>query len=623
MCAMVGAIVGERELAEIIAQVSNQMGQDVPCVETTPEGLVGALRLIEPHGVRALVSSGRLLDLLRSATTLPVVPCNPSSYDLTLALARARAYSSKIAFLYFGELPVNVGEMEDCLGVQVGAYQSGRTAQEVRRTLDQVRSDGYEVLVSGGAVAAMARGLGLASVAVRTGNATVRECIESALAIVHNEQTSERRAVAAQAAVEAVGIGLVVTERDGSVLLMNSSARDIAGPAVAGSAQDVIGPGLWDKLSAGGSAVASIGDNRVVVDVQMSQRARDFRTLALFDPPVLRRYIAMLSEEAPFSQESRRSDEMVVASPEMASLVARAQDLARTDGNVLVFGEPGAGKRAAAFMIHSQSRRQRSAFYEINGMLPDTTVLFDLAGSPTAEGEASLLERASGGTVYVHECWNLSVEAQCVLLEASERRMLRRQDGSRLPCDVRFIFGSSRPLRELVDRGTFIPELYNTAAPQSLRMPPLRERQEDILQLLESFLKRQGVPDTAVSPSLRRRLLAYHWPGNCAELSNLASRLASIYRTFPSANRAALEKTVFDEIESEMPAAPTKHEGALTLKLGSMEFLEEQILEQMDRLCGGNRSEVARRLGVSRTTLWKKMQQGKRVQGAAGEAQEE
>ncbi len=146
---------------------------------------------------------------------------------------------------------------------------------------------------------------------------------------------------------------------------------------------------------------------------------------------------------------------------------------------------------------------------------------------------------------------------------------------------------------------------------------------EDIFPLIESFLKRQGVLDTSVSPSLKRRLLAYSWPGNCAELSNLASRLASIYRTFPSANRASLEKTIFDEVESEMPSAPPKHEGALVLKLGSMEFLEEQILEQMDRLCAGNRSEVARRLGVSRTTLWKKMQQGKRTQVAAGEAQDD
>ena len=619
MCAMIGAVVGERELAEIITQVSHQMGQELPCVETTPEGLVGALRLMEPHGVRALISSGRLLDLLKSATSLPVVPCNPSSYDLTLAVARARAYSSKIAFLYFGELRVNLGEMEDCLGVQVGAYQSGRTAQEVRKALDQIRSDGYEVIVSGGAVAAMARGLGLASVAVRTGNATVRECIDSALDIVRTQQTGERRGAAAQAAIESTSVGLMVAERDGTVLLMNSSARDIAGPAVAASVQDVIGPGLWDRLSTGGSAVTSLGDNRVVVDIQVGQKARDFRTVALFDSPVLRRYIAMLSEETSLTPESRLGEEMVVASPEIAGLVARAQDLARNDGNVLVFGETGAGKRSVAFTIHSQSRRQRSPFYEVNAMLPDNTVLFDLAGTPGSEGEASLLERASGGTVYVHECWNLGLEAQRVLLEASERRMLRKQDGSRVPCDVRFIFGSTRALREFMDKGAFLPELYNAAASHSLRVPPLRERHEDIYPLLESFLKRQGVLATVVSPSLRRRLLAHPWPGNCAELANLASRLASMYRTFPSANRAALEKTAFDETESEMPYMPAKHDGALTLKLGTMEFLEEQILEQMDQLCGGNRSELARRLGVSRTTLWKKMQQERRASGGTAE----
>lgn len=617
MCAMVGAIVGERELAEIITQVSHQMGQDVPCVETTTEGLVGALRLMEPHGVRALISSGRLVDLLKSATSLPVVPCNPSSYDLTLAIARARAYSTKIAFLYFGELPINLGEMEDCLGISVGAFQSGRNAQDVRKGLDQVRADGYDVLVSGGAVAAMARGMGLTSVAVRTGNATVRECIDSALDVVRTQQAGERRTAAAQAAVESVGVGLMVTERDGTVLLMNSSARDISGTAVASLAQDVLGPGLWDRLSPGGSAVATVGKSRVVVDVQAGQKAREFRTVAMFDPPVLRRYLAMLSEETLLAPEPKPSGEMVMASPEMQSLLARAQDLARGDANVLVFGEPGAGKRTVAFALHSESRRQRAPYCQINSMLPDNTVLFDLTGTSGPEGEASVLERASGGTVYVHECWNLSVEAQRVLLEASERKMLRRQDGSRIPCDVRIMLGSSRPLRELVDRGAFLPELYNAAASQALRVPPLRERQEDIHPLLESFLKREGVLDGAVSPSLKRRLLAYQWPGNCAEVKNLAARLASFYRTFPSANRASLEKVAFDEIEAEMPTVLPRQEGMLTLKLGTMEFLEEQILEQMERLSGGNRSEMARRLGVSRTTLWKKMLHGR--QAAAGE----
>jgi DNA-binding NtrC family response regulator len=614
---MVGAIVGERELAETIMQVSHQMGQDVPCVETTPEGLVGALRLMEPHGVKALISSGRLCDLLKSATSMPVIPCNPSSYDLTLSMARARAYSSKIAFLYFGELPINLGEMEDCLGVSIGAYQSGRNAQEVRKALDQVRSAGYEVLVSGGAVAAMARGMGLSSVAVRTGNATVRECIDSALDVVRTQQSGDRRSAAALAAVESTGVGLMVTERDGTVLLTNSSARDISGAPVTGKAQDVLGPALWDRLVPGGSAVATVGDSRVVVDIHAGQRAREFRTVAIFDPPVLRRYLAMLSEEAPLAPEPKPRNELVVASSEMKSLLARTQDVARGDSNVLVFGEPGSGRRTVAFAIHSDSRRQRAPFFEINAMLPDNTVLFDLAGTPGSDGETSVLERASGGTVYIHECWNLSLASQRVVLEASERGMLRRQDGSRIPCDVRFVLGSSRSLREFVDKGEFLPELYHAAASCSLRVPPLRERQEDIYPLLESFLKREGVLDAAISPSLRRRLLAHHWPGNCTELQCLAARLASLYRTFPSANRPSLEKVAFDEIESEMPAAPPRQEGMLTLKPGTMQFLEEQILEQMDRMTGGNRSEMARRLGVSRTTLWKKMLSGK--QAAAGE----
>ena len=607
MSAMVGAIVPDRELAETISAVAHIMGQEVPCVETTPEGLVGALRMIEPHGVRAIISSGRLPELLRTATTIPIVQCNPSSYDLVLSLFRARRLSRKIALLHFGPSPVDVGELGDMLDARIGEFQSGRSSQEVRKTLDQVKSEGFEVLISGPAIATIARGFGLSAVHVRAGRVTVQESLESAFSLVKAQESGEVRALASQAAIESAGLGVMVTQKDGAIVLMNSLARELSGANTAQSAEEVIGKPGWDRLVTGGhGAFCVFGQNRAIAEMHIPARARDLRTLTLFDPPLLRRLLAGTTEDLPLRSDTSTFEDLVAVSFTMGAVIARAQDLARSDDNIVIYGEAGSGKNSFAQAIHSQSRRKRAQFYRLNALLPEETVMADLVGAPASPGEPTLLERSHGGTVYVHECWNLSEKAQKILLEVVERKSLYRADGSRIPCDIRVILGSSRPMKDLLESGRVLAELYHRTAAQVLRLPPLRDRQEDIVPLLERFLKREGVAEVSASPSFERRLLAYRWPGNCTELRNFASRLASLYRSFPSASRISLEKTAFDEMESEMPRSPSEANGALVLKPGSMEFLEEQIIEQMDRLVGGNKSELARRLGVSRTTLWKK-----------------
>lgn len=608
MCAMVGAVVPDREMADLIGVVARELGEEVPCIETSAEGLVGALRMMEPHGVKVLLSSGRLAELIKTATTVPVVTCNPSSYDLLLALARAKALSSKIALLHFGGLPLDIAEIEDALGVKIGEFVSGRSAQDVRNCVEQIKNAGYNVVVSGLAPSSIARGYGLLAVVIRAGKVTVTECLQAAINMVKTHESTDERALAALAAVESIGFGLLVVDKNGRILLMNTPAREISGVPIAEQAAEVIGQGAWERLlSQGPVSSAVFGPGRAIVEARVAPRATDLRTLAILDPPLLRRLLAQVSEEDAHPTLLSTFSDLVATSLTMGSVLARAADLARREEHAIIYGEPGVGKHTLAQAIHSASRRARAPFIRLNGMLPCETIMADIVGRQLGTDEASMLERAHGGTVYVHECWNLSLDAQRVLLEVLERKAIRRADGSRGPCDVRMILGSTRPLREMVESGRILRELYSLCGSAIIRIPPLRERQEDIVPMLCEFLKREGVPEPAVLPALQRRLLSYRWPNNCHDLKNFASRLASLYRAFPSAARSALEKTAFEEMESESETRVHPEEEVLVLKPGSMEYLEEQIIEQMDKLVGGNKSELARRLGISRSTLWKKL----------------
>jgi transcriptional regulator, propionate catabolism operon regulatory protein len=608
MCAMIGAIVPDRELGETITGMASLSGMEVPCVETTPEGLVGALRVMEQASVRVLISSGRLAELLRTATTLPVVVCNPSSYDLLLSLEKARTLSPNVALLHLGKTTIDAGEIEEAMGVRVREYHSGRSAQDVRRTLEQMKIEGIEVLVSGGAITTIARGYGIAAVPVKVGRATVHECLDTAVELIETQNSSDSGLASCQSALELAGFGTMVVDRDGGIVLMNSAAREIAGIQVAETAKEIFGEQGWAKLSAGTPGTSIVfGERRAVAEYNGQSRVRDMSVITLYDQPLLRRLLSSASGLEADANEAGQFKDLVAISLAMGSVIARAQDLARTDTDIMIYGLKGTGRNSIAQAIHSASRRSQAQFWRLNAMLPERTIMADLVGSDKAGDEPSLLERAHGGTVYIHECPQLCLDAQKVILEVLERKVLLRADGTRVPCDVRVLLSSSIPLKELVEQGRFLSDLYDRVASHSLTVPAMAERQEDVLPLFIEFLKKEGVPEPLLSASLQRRMLAYSWPGNVTELRNFASRLASLYRAFPSAVKSTLEKTAFDEMEKEMGEETEPKEGNLVLKPGSLEFLMEQIIEQMDKAVGGNKSELARKLGVSRTTLWKKM----------------
>lgn len=601
---MVGAIVPDRELAELIQARARELGEEIPCVQASPEGLVGALRVIEPRGIRAVVSSGRLAELLRTATALPVVSLNPSAYDLLLALLEAKALSNKVALIHFGGLLLDIPRVSDALGIHIGEFASERSPQDVRKTLERVRLEGYDTVVSGPAIVSLARGYALQACAVRVSRVSVYECLETAFDIARIQASSAGRGIGYEAIVACASQGFIVAQKDGAIELMNAAAREISGVKVADTMVEVFGDAVWDKLLAGGhSQVALFGPNRAIAELRIPTQARDMRIVSIFDPPLLRRLLASSSDGHTETAETRKFEDLTAVSLAMCSVITRAAEIARGDEPMLLYGEQGTGKNSLAQAIHSASRRCRQPFWRVNAMLSADTVLNDLLGSDIEPG---LLERAHGGSLYIHECWNLSLECQRTLLEVLERRAIRRKDTTKVPCDIRLALGSTRALKDQVESGKFLPELYYACQSHVLRLPALRERQDDIVPLLLRFLKREGVLEPSLTPSIERRLLAYKWPGNVAELNNFARRLACLYRAFPAASRAALEKTALDEIESELPKTKSDGDDTIVLKIGSMEFMQEQIIDQMDRLVGGNKSELARRLGISRTTLWKK-----------------
>ena len=232
------------------------------------------------------------------------------------------------------------------------------------------------------------------------------------------------------------------------------------------------------------------------------------------------------------------SDKIIAVDKKMLNLLYKARRVASVDVSVLITGETGGGKEEFAKYIHANSLRAKGAFITINcGAIPEDLVESELFGyekgaftGARAEGKPGILEVANGGTVFLDEVGELPLQVQVKLLRALENRVIQHVGGTKsIPIDIRLISATNRNLEEMIEKGTFRDDLYYRLNVVPIRIPPLRERRDDIIPFVNHFLtganKRYHL-QKSFSNMAYRILYGYHWPGNVRELKNVIERVA-------------------------------------------------------------------------------------------------
>jgi len=225
--------------------------------------------------------------------------------------------------------------------------------------------------------------------------------------------------------------------------------------------------------------------------------------------------------------------EMVGESAGMREVKQLILRYAPSNSPVLVLGESGTGKERAARLIHEASRRRNGPCVAVNcGALPETLLESELFGAEKgaftdAVSRPGSFERADGGTLFLDEVGEMSPSAQASLLRVIEGRELTRLGGTRpVPLNVRVVSASNRDLKAEVAVGKFRADLFYRLSVLPIRVPPLRERREDIPLLAVHLLRELGGRDAVLGPGTRERLLSHPWPGNIRELRSVMERAA-------------------------------------------------------------------------------------------------
>ncbi len=332
-----------------------------------------------------------------------------------------------------------------------------------------------------------------------------------------------------------------------------------------------------------------------------------------FDLDLMIEKICKLCPPPRFAPPEEKSTHTLGISPVMRSIEESIPRLARLANMILITGESGVGKEYVAQLIHKHSREGADAlpFVPVNcGAITETLLESELFGyekgafTGAARTRKGVIEQAHGGTLFLDEIGDMPLSMQVKLLRAiQERRIVRVGGETPIPVDVRLICATNRDLKKMVEEGTFREDLYYRIHVIRLRIPPLRDRKEDILWFAQQFLhqgaEQPGSESRSIPPIAERALLDYPWPGNLRELKH------SVERACIMSSQATLETAAFfDETPFQQQAGEITCEDNLSAYLSSCE--RKFILQALERN-QWHYGHTSASLGISRKNLWEKM----------------
>lgn len=311
---------------------------------------------------------------------------------------------------------------------------------------------------------------------------------------------------------------------------------------------------------------------------------------------------------------------VIYQSVRMQQLLQQARRYARSSASVLICGESGTGKELLAEQIHQASPRAERPYVTVNcAALPRDLVESELFGhepgafTGAAGRRQGRFELADQGTLFLDEIGELSVAAQPKLLRVLETGEFQRVGGSAaLSANVRVVAATNRDLVREVSRGDFRGDLYHRLGVLLLKIPPLRERREDIPALVQHFVASYSSESAAavrgVTPGVMRQLCAHDWPGNVRQLRNV------LHRGCILADGPLIEQVEFDD-----ESLPVEEEAPLPRELEVLPLreIEQQVILRRLQLFDGNRSRTAETLGVTTRTLRNKLSEYRGVRDAA------
>ncbi|MDR3565177.1 MAG: sigma 54-interacting transcriptional regulator [Negativicutes bacterium] len=606
-----------QSMAKVAAQVLAEMELGIRIESKTP---VRELALAYPE-VSVFISRGGRAKAINKETGKPVVSITATFYDFLPPIHRLVANGAdKIAVVTNSNMiDASVQDLE--IGSTQIFMRPWSSAEDLQQILRELAQAGVTGVVGDGDGAEAAKRLGFMVESLDSGPEAIKRAIREALEIAKAQEAERVRNELFRTIVNSSAEGIIAVDKNGFVTVCNPAAGQTfqleASAAIGKYIGDIRPDDQLRNCLNGGSyereGIKTIGDKvfairRIPIKlgdevVGAVANIQDATQLQRFEQ-VIRQKLNKKGLLAKY-----RFENLIGSSAAMQAIKARVRQYALTDATVLLTGESGTGKERVAQSLHNLSSRKNGPFVAINcAALPENLLESELFGyvegaftGAKRGGKQGMFELAHGGTIFLDEISEMPSSLQARLLRVlQEREVMRLGADNVIPVNVRIISSSNQNLAELIELKKFRDDLYYRLNVLRLHLPPLRERIEDIPALVSGLLGRlhlSRAKEVGITPAALKLLQVYRWPGNIRELENVIERVA-LLAAGPMIEEADISR------ELVIADKPSEQEsGGDQLRVLERKQIEQVLLEEKY-----NYTKTAQRLGINRTTLWRKMQ---------------
>lgn len=561
-------------------------------------------------------------DLQRSNYHIPVVELSLSGSDLVTSLLKLRETFGNLPAGIIGSpnMLLGIEELAQRLHLDVKPYLLSRNSQaEIYCQVDLAIAQGCQVILGGARGCDYAAKRGVQCMQICSDKHSIANAILMAMQIGIISRQNRQVALSNQALLDNAFEGLLSLDSANRIRAYNRSAQRILGiPA----GTWCLGVEIQDALHSPQIAAFCSQEEPMAEEIIPYNHTQiSFRKVAVYlRNEIVGNVLTFLNAAQIQESEEKLRDKLyaksnkakyhfpsiIGASAALRSSINTAIAYAGTDSNIMIYGETGTGKELFSQSIHNSSQRSEHPFIAVNcSAIPESLLESELFGyvagaftGASKTGKAGLFEQAHEGTIFLDEISEMPLSQQARLLRVLQEREITRLGGSKVtPINVRVIAATNRDLKKSVQEGTFREDLYYRLCVLILRIPPLRERKEDISLLVRYFVD-QFSPQRKleITPSAMAQIVSGNWPGNVRELRNFCERLVVL--SPGNIDRELVEQLMQEETSDseKMPVPPQQDEETMV------------ILEAL-REANGNKTRAAQQLGISRVTLWRRLRE--------------
>jgi len=637
MSYLIAFIAPYKKMGELFSEICQEYNKNIIIkIGDLEEGARQAVELEEQGAIDVVISrGGTAIAIKKKVTDLPVVEVQVSGFDLIRVLHQARKETNKVAVVGFYPFTYGIKGLGDIMNIDIEILTLNENWYEhplyIEKKLKEIKMQGYNWVVGDNISVKVAKQLGINALLIKSGKEALMQSILEAERVAEVRKRELEKTKRIKSIIDFAYEGIITVDQKGVIDTFNPQAVKI----FEREAYKIIGENInkifpefnFSKITKIGQKIEgkiwTVGDIKIVANIIPIKINNEIvRTVVTFQKVSQVQKIEQKIREKLYLKgnvaENTFSD-IIGQSQIFRNLKEEAKNYAQIDSPVLLYGETGTGKELFAQAIHNYSPRRNKSFVAFNcAALPESLLESELFGyvggaftGAKKEGKMGLFEQAHEGTIFLDEIGEISQNIQARLLRVLQEHKVRRLgDDKVIPVDVRIIASTNKKLIQLVKKNKFRDDLYYRINVLNLEIPSLRERKEDISLLVNFFIKKYGYKFKKIVEGISEEgmqiLENYDWPGNIRQLENIIERL--VVRTDKNFIMTNLVKEIMKLQYGGGVIDNYQKQDNINYPLsGNLENIEKNIIKEIINEEKGNKAAAARRLGISRTTLWRKM----------------